>query len=241
MPPQQNNQPFQPYNVPAGASPQKSVQKKSKSLVLLIALILSVILLLGSVGFGVWAYGSQQDYKNNSDKKSEAAVAIAVEKESTRKDNEFTEKEKNPLKTYKGPAAYGSLEIQYPKTWSAYVVETDKGAKPIDGFFHPSFVPNTQGETAFALRIEVTNQSYDQEMKQFDSKVKAGKVSVSPYEAANVPGTPGAKVTGEITTGQQNVMVLLPIRDKTIKIYTESQQFAGDFNNIILANLKFVP
>jgi len=36
-------------------------------------------------------------------------------------------------------------------------------------------------------------------------------------------------------------MILLPLRDKTLKISTESQQFVGDFDNIILANLKFVP
>lgn len=241
MPPSQINAPFQPYSVPPSVPVQNMKPKKSKSFVLIFALVLCVLLLLGALSFGLWAYGSQQDYKKNSDKKSEAAVTIAVEKESTRKDNEFTEKEKNPLKTYQGPSAYGSLEIQYPKTWSAYIVETDKGTKPIDGYFHPNFVPNIQGETAFALRIEVSNQSYDQEMKQFDPKVKAGKVSVSPFVAKNVPETLGARVLGEINLGQQNVMILLPIRDKTIKIYTESQQFIGDFDNIILANLKFVP
>ncbi len=241
MPPQQNNQPFQPYPVLASATPQKTAPKKSKSLIWIIALSLCVLLLLGALGFGYWAYSSRQDYKNNSDKKSLAAVTIAVDKESTKKDNEFTEKEKNPLKTYLGPAAFGSIEIQYPKTWSAYVTETDKGARPINGFFHPLFVPDIQGQTAFALRIEVTNQSYDQEMKQFDAKVKGGKVTVSPYAAKNVPGTPGARVTGELSPDKKGIMVLLPIRDKTIKIYTESQQFAGDFDKIILANLKFVP
>ncbi len=242
MPPQQNNQPFQSY--PVSAEPQAlsaKTKKSKKSLILLLALIVCVLLLLGALGFGLWAYNSQQDYKNNSDKKSEAAVTIAVEKESTRKDNEFTEKEKNPFKTYLGPAAFGSIEIQYPKTWSAFVIETDKGAKPINGFFHPGFVPDTLGQTAFALRLEVTNQSFEQEMKQFESKVKAGKVTVSPYSAKNVPGTPGARVSGEISQDKQGTIILLPSRDKTIKIYTESQQFVGDFDNIILANLKFVP
>lgn len=200
-----------------------------------------VVLFIAAASFGIWAYGSRQDYKQNTDKKIAAAVEVAVQEESTRKDNEFVEKEKSPLKTYQGAAAYGSLGISYPKTWSAYVVETDKGNTPIDGYFHPNFVPGLQSQTAFALRVQVSNQSYDQEMKQFESKVKSGAVAVTPYISKNVPTVTGARVDGEINQGQKNSMVLLPIRDKTIKISTESQQFLSDFNDIVLANLKFVP
>ena len=243
MPPSQTNQPFQSFPIPPahpGPVHQAASQRK-RPLGLLFALVFSVLLLVAALGFGVWAYGERQDYKQNSDKKAAAAVTIAVQQEGTRKDNEFLEKEKNPLKTYNGSSAYGSLSISYPKTWSAYVIETDKGGEPINGYFHPNFVPGTQSQTAYALRVQVSGQSYEQEMKQFESKVKAGKVSVTPFVAKNVPTVTGARVDGEINTGQKNSMILLPIRDKTIKISTESQQFLGDFNDIILANLKFVP
>ncbi len=242
MPPSQTNQPFQPYPTPAGHPAQMPAKhKKAGSLGLIVALVLFILLFLGAASFGLWAYASRQDYKANSDQKSAKAVEIAIQQESTRKDNEFLEKEKNPLKTYQGPAAYGSLSINYPKTWGAYVVEADRAAMPVDGYFHPNFVPGVQSQTAFALRVQVSSQSYEQEMKQFDGKVKSGKVTVTPFVAKNVPGVTGARVDGEINQGQKNSMILLPIRDKTIKISTESQQFIGDFNNIILANLKFVP
>lgn len=207
---------------------------------MVIALVLSVLFLIAAIAFGVWAYGSQQDYKNNFDQKAAAVAEVAVKEAETKKDNEFVEKEKEPLKTYQGAAAYGSVNISYPKTWSAYVIESDRGT-PIDGYFHPNFVPGTQTQTAYALRVQVSDQSYDQEMRQFDSKAKAGKVTVSPFVAKNVPNVTGARVDGEINTGQKGSMVLIPIRDKTIKISTESQQFTGDFNDIILANLKFTP
>jgi hypothetical protein len=51
----------------------------------------------------------------------------------------------------------------------------------------------------------------------------------------------GSRIDGEINLGQKDSMILLPVRDKTIKISTESQEFMGDFNDIVLANLKFVP
>lgn len=183
-----------------------------------------------------------QDYKTNIQPKIDKAVAIAEENTKTAKDKEFVEKEKNPLKEYKGPAAYGTVSIHYPKTWSAFVTETNSGSTPVDGYFHPGFVPGIQSETDFALRVKVVSQQYADVMKQFESKAKAGKVKVSPYTAPKLgSAVVGSRVDGEINTGQQDSMVLFPLRDKTIEISTESNQFLGDFNSIILANLTFVP
>ncbi len=207
----------------------------------MIALVILVLLFLSASVFGIWAYSSRQDYKDNSDKKAAAAAQIATQQESTKKDNEFVEKEKSPVKTYQGPAAYGSLDISYPKTWSAYIVEADRSSMAVDGFFHPNFVPGVQSQTAYALRVRVSSQSYEQEMKQFDGKVKGGKVTVTPYVAKNVPSVTGARVDGEINVSQKGSMILLPLRDKTIIISTEAEQFVGDFNSIILPTLKFVP
>ncbi len=52
------------------------------------------------------------------------------------KDNEFIVREKQPLQTYTGPSAFGSISVKYPKTWSAYVDETNSST-PVDGYFHP--------------------------------------------------------------------------------------------------------
>jgi len=186
----------------------------------------------------------RQDYKDNSDKKVSAAVEIAKKQTETAKDNEFVEKEKNPLRHYTGPSAYGSVDVQYPKTWSAYVTESTNGATPIIGYFHPSFVPSIvtgQASNSFALRLEVVNTSYDQALRQFESFVKQGKIKVTPYKAPKVPNVLGARLDGEIVTGKQGSMVLIPLRDKTLKIWTEANNFKGDFDNIIMANIVFVP
>lgn len=242
MPPNQYPQyPQMPPNLPNNVGVPASMQKKHHAWGLIIMLVLVVMIALGLAGFGFWAYGSMLDYKNNSDQKSAAAVEIAVQQEGTRKDAEFTEREKEPLKKYLGPSAFGTLEISYPKTWSAYVVEEPRGGVPLDGYFHPNFVPSTQGGTAFALRVQVTSVTYDQELNQFDGLVQTGDVRVSPYAPKNVAGVTGSRIDGELTPGKQGSMILLPLRDKTIKIYSESQQFMGDFNSFILANLKFVP
>ena len=218
-------------------------QPKKSFNTLIIPLVVAILLLLGAAGFGMWAFAGMQDYKTNSDKKVDAAVTIAQQTTSTAKDKEFLEKEKNPLKQYKGPAAFGTVTIQYPKTWGAFVTEAENNSgTPIDGYFHPSFVPGLQSGTDFALRIKVVSKQYADQLKQLEGKVKAGKVKISPYKAPKMPDGPtGSRVEGEINVGQQDTMILFPLRDKTIEISTESAQFKGDFDSIILANLTFVP
>lgn len=218
------------------------LNQQGSSIVLVVSVIVLATLFLTASGFGIWAFLSRQDYKLNTDRKITAAVEVTKQKTSDEKDKEFAEKEKYPLREYKAAATFGSVSINYPKTWSAFITEnTTNNSSPIDGYFHPSFVPGIQSGTAFALRVQISGQTYEQEMRQIEPKVKAGKVKVSPYTAPKVGGVAGARVDGEINPGQRGSMVLFPLRDKTVKIATQSEQFLGDFNTIILANLTFIP
>ena len=220
------------------------MRKLNESGSLLLPLILVIVLLLGAVGFGVWAYAGQQDYKNNSDKKSAEAVAAAEKTQKSKLDAEYAEKEKNPLKTYTGPTAFGTLTLQYPKTWSAYVVERET-TPGVNGYMFPGYVPDTTVKaTQFALRFQIVDNSYDKVMKTYENLVKSGKVSVSAYQAPKVSTVIGSRLTGFVVAGdsqKQGVMVILPLRDKTIQIWTEGDKFVGDFDSIIMANMTFIP
>lgn len=227
-----------PYQPP----PQQAYQPpKQKSHLWFFLFLITLVLFFGAAGFGGWAFLSRQDYKNNADQKVAEAVQVASEEVSAAKDAEFVEREKNPLTSYNGPAAFGSVAIQYPKTWSAYVEEAGDGNTPLNGYLHPNFVPGTRTGVAYALRIQVVETDYSEELKKFDSAVKQGKVKVSPYTAKAVPGSKGARVEGEIDNEIQGSMVLLPLRDKTLKIWTEAEQFKKDLNEIILSSLGFTP
>ncbi len=207
---------------------------------LLIPLIISLLLFISSLTFGIWAFGGKQDYKNNVDQKITIASDTVRQETSTAKDKEFTEKEKNPLKTYTGPNTYGSVVFQYSKIWSAYIDQSNS-ATPLNGYFHPDFVPGIQSGTAFALRVQIVNQSYDQQLQQLDGKVKTGKVSVVPFRAAKVPSVLGSRAVGEINVGQKDTKIFLPLRDKTLEIWTETDEFVHDLDAIILPSLTFSP
>lgn len=242
MPPQN----YQP--VPPGGYPQQPIQQypsansKHRMNGLLIPLIIVTLLLFGAIGFGVWAFMERDLYKNKTNEVVAQEVARAEKAVAETKDKQFLEEEKKPLQEYKGPGAYGAISIMYPKTWSAQVTEQAQGTTPVDGYFHPSFVPGPQSGTAFALRIQVVNQPYNQVAKTYDSQVKTGKIKAAPYRAPKVAGeTAGMRLDGEVSNGKQGSVILLPLRDKTIKVYTENVQFMNDFNDIILANMTFTP
>lgn len=206
-----------------------------------LAFVLMLILFLGAVGFGVWAFMGRQDYKNNVEPKIAAAVAKAEDATSTKKDQEFAEKEKQPLRTYTGPSAYGSVTISYPKTWSVYADESNRGSNPLDAYLNPAFVPGLQSDTNVALRLQVVSTPYADVARSFESQVKNGKVTVKPYAIAKVPSVTGLRVDGEIASKKSGSMVIVPLRDKTLKIWTEASQFVADFDTNVLPNVTLVP
>ncbi len=208
---------------------------------LLIPFVLVLLLFFGATGFGIWAFASRQDYKNNVAPKIAAAVAIAQQQTSSQKDNEFAQAQKQPLKSYNGPSTYGSLVVKYPKTWSAYISTSDQGGTPVDGYFQPDFVPGTQSTTDYALRVQVLSIPYSQALQSFSAYAKSGAASISAFRAAKVPDDLGSRIEGQLTSTKHGIMILLPIRDKTLKIWTEAGQFQADFNNNILPNLTFSP
>lgn len=201
--------------------------------VLLFPLIVAGVLFIGAASFGIWAYGERTNYKENVDQIVATAVTAGKAAEATKKDAEFAEASKSPLKTFVGPDEYGKVTAQYPKTWSAY--NGTVSGQGLSAYFHPDVVPATGN---YALRIEVLNQSYSNALAQYQN---TKNITSSAYSLPKVPGVVGVKIDGEISTKVQGSMVVLPLRDKTLKIYTQSPEYLPDFNNNILPNLTFAP
>lgn len=209
---------------------------------LLIPFILVSLFFIGSTAFAVWAFGSRQDYKTNTDEKIASAVTLARQDESTVKDKQFAEIAKQPLRTYNGPQAYGSLIVQYPRTWSAYVDDSGTGNAQVDGYFYPGTVPALSSQNStYALRIQVMAQSYNSVLTNLRGLQAANQVTVVPYALAKVPSIIGVRVDGQLNQQKNGIMIVLPLRDKTIEISTEGSEFTADFASNILPNISFSP
>lgn len=215
----------------------------------LIASTVLGVLLIAAIVFGWWAFSGRQDYKNNSDKKSAAAVSAAQKALSAQLQAQYDAKSQSPYKTFSGPATYGSVSFNYPKNWSAYVDQTSPD-QPIEAYFYPDQVPGISGNTAFALRVELVANDYSSLLDQFQSNIQDGSITASAYLPPKMKGVAnaqaGTRLDGQINQGsdgtpQNGSMVILKVRDKSLQIYTESNNYVADFNDIILASLKFTP
>jgi type II secretory pathway pseudopilin PulG len=219
----------------------KSVSSERGSVAVIAALVIAVVLLIGVGVFAMSTYQKEQDYKNNVDQKVAAAQAVAKQQESAAKDKEFAEVSKNPLKTYRGPEDYGSIVLKYPKTWSGYVVN-QSDSPYLDGYFEPGVVPDSQNQSSvFALRIQVTSDSYSSVLSNFESQVQDGTVKIVPYHLPKVPKVVGSKITGQIEDQKTGTLILLPLRANALQIWTESGAYLNDFNKYIIPNLTFSP
>jgi hypothetical protein len=209
---------------------------------LLLPFILALLLLIGAVAFGAWAYSGKQDYKNNVDQKIGVAVTAAKQQQNTVDNQAFAEAEKQPLTTYNGPQQYGSLVVKYPKTWSSYVDSTGTGNSLVDGYFDPGTVPAvTSQASVFALRIQVVNQPYSQVLQNYNDRQQSGLVISNPYKLPMVPSVIGVELTGQVTDNASGTMVILPLRSNTLEIWTQGTQYLSDFNQNILPNFSFSP
>lgn len=210
--------------------------------VLVLLLVITGVLLLVATGFGTWAFVKMLDYRNNVDTKIAAAVETTKTQEDQAKDAAFAEQEKSPFRTYAGPTAYGSIKIKYPKTWSAYVIDTRNSSPFIDGYFYPGSVPDTQSQSsAFALRMQLVQDSYSNILNSISSYVRQGQTKVKPYKSLKVPSVIGSRVDGRLPGNKYGSMVLIPLRNMTLKLWTEAPQFKSDFDKNILPNFTFAP
>ena len=211
--------------------------------VLVLPLTFAIILFIVAASFAAWAYSSRQDYKNNTQAKISAAVAVAVQQESSLKDSQFQQQYKLPLSTYSGPEAYGSLVIKYPRTWSSYVDSTSDSQALVDGYFYPGTVPAiTDTTNNFALRFQIIDQSYSDVLTALNTQEQqSGNITFSPYSPPKVPNVVGVRAEGSIRPDKVGSMIILPLRDTTLEIWTEAQTYDNDFNNNVLPNFSFSP
>lgn len=157
-------------------------------------------------------------------------------------------RKKSLLTSYISPAVYGSVGLNYPKIWNAAISESTDNIVTVNAFFQPKIISipsltdsSGKNSVSFALRMQLLKTSYSSVVGNFAALSSSGKIKVTPFRAALVPSVMGVRLDGEIFPGKQSSMVILPLRDKTIQVWTESEQYLSDFNDSILPSLTFLP
>ena len=214
--------------------PPPPKKKDVGGLIKTIAIIALSLLAFTFIALFGWMK-NQYDYERTRDLDSEVSKAVAIAKDDTimRMEAEFSEREKYPYKTFAGPADYGSLTFEYPKTWSVYVAAAADDGGDFNAYFNPIQVDAVGKDTINALRVTIRNRSfedvvaeYQKAMEKKDSNLSMESVTVFQAAANRYTGTiPGTELEG--------IIVVFKIRDKTVIMQTDSMFFKDEFDKLL--------
>ncbi len=199
--------------------------------------ICGITLFLVASALGVWVLLAYTEQKADVDGKISLAVAAGVKKQAEEDEAKFQESYKNPRIEFVGPSEYGRLSFMYPKTWSVYVEKdgTDRG--DYKAYLHPVSVPSISGkDSRYALRVEILNKNFDDTLKQYESQLKKGELKSSNVE---YNGNAATRLDGAFSKELRGAVVLMKVRDKTIRLSTDADSFKPDFDTL-LGTVKFV-
>lgn len=214
------------------------VAKKDKySLVKTIAIIALSLGMVTFIGLFIWInaeYSEAKEEYRDVDVKVSDAVNKAKDEQYKADQAEYVELEKYPFKTFAGPADYGELSFEYPKTWSVYVAAAATEGGDFNAYFNPVQVDAVGKDTINALRVTIRTKSFDEVAAEY-KKAMERKDSGLTMEAVTIAGdTPANRYTGKIpNTDLSGYIVVFKIRDKTVILQTDSVLFKDDFDKLL--------
>ena len=209
------------------------IKKDNSNLIKIIAIISLSLLSITFIGLFVWMTFEYFDAKDNVDGKIESAVAAAKDEQATRMEAEFLEREKYPYKVFSGPADYGQLTFEYPKTWSVYVAAAATTGGDFSAYFNPVQVDAASKTTIDALELTIRNKSFEEVAAEYQKAVEK-KDSNLTMQSVTFNGITGNRYTGTIPGTELNgFIVIFKIRDKTVIMQTDSVLFQADFDKLL--------
>lgn len=216
-------------------APKKNIAGLIKTIAIVVLSLISVTF----IGLFIWMFIQYDDASTDLNGKIEIAVAEAKDEQATQLEKNYLEREKYPYKTFSGPADYGQLTFEYPKTWSVYVDKSaDKGGD-FNAYLNPVQVDTVDDETINALRVTISTKSYDNVIADYQKKLerKNSNLTVQAVEIGNSEKgtlTPANRYTGTIPdTDLSGFIVIFKIRDKTVILQTDSVLFQADFDKLL--------
>lgn len=212
--------------------------EKGSAKVWMITTICLIVIVVGLLVLNVWFYINYAEQKNNVDSKIEAASATAKKEQSDADEVTFAEREKTPNREFVGPADYGSLSFNYPKTWSAYVDKAALNGGTYATYFNPIIVPTVAADQRFAIRLTIEQSDYDKIINSYASLIKKGDLKSSSATIGGAGGSSGTKLEGNFTKDIRGIAVIFKIRDKVVTIRTDAYTFQTDFDAIV-NSIKF--
>lgn len=187
-------------------------------------------LVVGLGAFGIWSFVSYQDAQSDVDDKIAVAVAEGQKEQADADEKKFSEREKEPNKTFKGPDDYCGLSFSYPKTWSAYVANDTKNGGTYEAYLNPDVVNPVSADQQFALRVTIEQKDYDDITGTYQGRVTKGDLKQS---TTSSQGNTGMRLDGNFSKNIRGAAVIYKCRAYTITVRTDADTFKPDFEKVI--------
>lgn len=217
---------IQQFQIPDG---NKDVSGLVKTIVIIVLALIAVTF----IGLFIWMFMQYSEAHDDVTGQINVAVAEAKDEQAKELEAEFLEREKYPYKTFSGPADYGELTFEYPKTWSVYVAADASKGGDFAAYFNPVQVDAVAADTINALRVTIRNKSFEDVTTEYQ-KLMEKRDSGLTVESITVNGTSANRYTGKIpNTNLNGYIVIFKIRDKTAILQTDSVLFKEDFDKLL--------
>ena len=198
-----------------------------------IAIIIVSLIAVTFIGLFIWMFMQYDEAQTDVDGKIALAVAEAKDEQALKDEEEFLEREKYPYRTFSGPADYGQLTFEYPKTWSVYVAADASKGGDYQAYFNPIQVNAVSNNTINALRLTIRDKDFESVTAEYQ-KAMDKKDSNLTVESITFNGITANRYTGTIPDSElSGYIVVFKIRDKTAILQTDSVLFAEDFNRLL--------
>lgn len=229
-----------PGNSPSVVAPSRQTELPKfdhSSTAKTVAIIILSVTTVAFVGLFAWMFIKWEDAQSALDAKIKIAVDEAINENTIILEEEFAEREKTPYSTFSGPEDYGNLSFPYPKTWSLYVARDASSGGNFEAYFNPGGVQPTGNTTVNALRVTISDTTFDRAVANYENSVKKGDMTMTVVTVNG--GTPANIYRGTLQSGLVGAIAVIKIRDKSAIIQTDSTDvFNAEFEKI-LSSLTF--
>ena len=212
---------------------EKPMKKDIGSLIKTIAIVVLTLISLTFIGLFIWMFIRYDEVQMDINGQIDVAVAEAKDEQAAKDEEEFLQREKYPYRTFKGPADYGELTFQYPKTWSVYVAADASNGGDYEAYMNPVEVNVVAKDTINALRVSILNKSFEAVAEEYQKAMERRDANLT-MQSVTFNGITGNRYTGTIPgTDLSGFIVIFKIRDKTAILQTDSVLFEGDYNTLL--------
>lgn len=208
-------------------------KKDNSGLIKTIVIIIVSLIAATFIGLFVWMFLQYNEARDDVQGQIDEAVLEAKDELAAKLEAEFLEREKYPLKTFSGPADYGQLTFEYPRTWSVYVAADAASGGDFSAYFNPNQVEAISRDSINALNVTILDKSFDDVVAEYQRAMERDNSGLT-VETITVNGFTANRYSGRIpNTELSGYIVIFKIRDKTAVLQTDSVLFKEDFDNLI--------